>query len=581
MAAGNTDTTGGCCLARNVSGALNSLIRRKLYVFARFLDLLDSRFGVMNSSKFSIRQAACESLEPRLLMTAVQGLPAALFGSAESQHAVSLASDGLSIATELPFREEFLVSANADTAVDQQSIELLNESDFTARFMMQFNGQISKDIAQLVEQIRTTEIPGAEGLPDYQRAYHYMMQFARHDFPLSVRTWMHEPSLYMNSLGAGLCDDVSSVLVGIWREMGYDARVILLSGHVVSEVNTGERWEMYDADLRVTYTNDDGNVAGVEELSLNPDLIYSPRNPTSENEFVYSKRVASFYWTTEDNFVCLTCNDYAKARDLVFEIPAGGKMSWGETYAEQKLLTKHLDSPKSLGQLKITIPAGSSGTLDIPLAIYDILGSAQDTVAIGNTTVGLNGSEPFQFLAQDPASGNRVQTISYESNIEPIEVIYFFNQQFTQIQAQNLIELQHVTRIPAALFVGPKEVPITAAAVAAPEPAESNDAVVQDDSELEIALAPIVNAPVANDEQESMGVEPITETRAVPQPELVDALVSDLNEDGIINFKDFVVLARNFGSDSPATGLDGDLDGDGMVSFADFVILAANFGSSI
>ena len=59
--------------------------------------------------------------------------------------------------------------------------------------------------------------------------------------------------------------------------------------------------------------------------------------------------------------------------------------------------------------------------------------------------------------------------------------------------------------------------------------------------------------------------------------ENVTPLTGDLNQDGIVNFSDFLILANNFGR-REASYNDGDTNGDGKVSFVDFVLLAQNFG---
>lgn len=54
----------------------------------------------------------------------------------------------------------------------------------------------------------------------------------------------------------------------------------------------------------------------------------------------------------------------------------------------------------------------------------------------------------------------------------------------------------------------------------------------------------------------------------------------DLDGNGMVEFADFLALARNFGQ--PATSHEaGDIDCDGMVEFDDFLALAANFGSAV
>lgn len=55
------------------------------------------------------------------------------------------------------------------------------------------------------------------------------------------------------------------------------------------------------------------------------------------------------------------------------------------------------------------------------------------------------------------------------------------------------------------------------------------------------------------------------------------AILGDVNEDGIVDFSDFLELSANFGK-TDVTRQDGDLDGNTRVDFSDFLILSANFG---
>ena len=57
-------------------------------------------------------------------------------------------------------------------------------------------------------------------------------------------------------------------------------------------------------------------------------------------------------------------------------------------------------------------------------------------------------------------------------------------------------------------------------------------------------------------------------------------LTGDINNDGVVDVSDFLVLAENFGK-ADATREDGDLDGDGSVQFSDFLVLVNNFGMSV
>jgi len=53
-------------------------------------------------------------------------------------------------------------------------------------------------------------------------------------------------------------------------------------------------------------------------------------------------------------------------------------------------------------------------------------------------------------------------------------------------------------------------------------------------------------------------------------------LMGDVNGDGRVDFKDLVILARNYGK--PGTPDQGDVDGNGKIDFDDLVLLARNYG---
>jgi hypothetical protein len=58
-----------------------------------------------------------------------------------------------------------------------------------------------------------------------------------------------------------------------------------------------------------------------------------------------------------------------------------------------------------------------------------------------------------------------------------------------------------------------------------------------------------------------------------------ESLVSaDVDVDGIVAFRDFLILASHFGKTANAVFAEGDIDGDQDVDFEDFLILSEQFG---
>ena len=63
----------------------------------------------------------------------------------------------------------------------------------------------------------------------------------------------------------------------------------------------------------------------------------------------------------------------------------------------------------------------------------------------------------------------------------------------------------------------------------------------------------------------------------VPPAEFLEA---DFNEDGIVDFTDFLELSTKFGEPVDPPGADPDIDGSGSVDFADFLTLSTQFNMS-
>ena len=67
----------------------------------------------------------------------------------------------------------------------------------------------------------------------------------------------------------------------------------------------------------------------------------------------------------------------------------------------------------------------------------------------------------------------------------------------------------------------------------------------------------------------------------VGAPDSPEFLAADFDENGEVDFGDFLFLSSAFGNTVDPAGTDPDLDGSGEVDFADFLVLSASFGQSV
>lgn len=73
--------------------------------------------------------------------------------------------------------------------------------------------------------------------------------------------------------GRAICSEAAAVVNEVARINGVDARLVALNGHVVSEVRTGDGWQIADPDYGVVFTSDldtleSGHMSAVMEEKL-------------------------------------------------------------------------------------------------------------------------------------------------------------------------------------------------------------------------------------------------------------------------------------------------------------------------
>lgn len=97
--------------------------------------------------------------------------------------------------------------------------------------------------------------------------------------------------------GAGLCLQSSMIFSAKAKELGFDARIGLLTGHVVTEILIPDKgWRVYDSDLGIIWDN------ALNDFGSQLDLeTISKRIQSAGFSKQYSNEIAKIYTSQSDN----------------------------------------------------------------------------------------------------------------------------------------------------------------------------------------------------------------------------------------------------------------------------------------
>jgi len=273
----------------------------------------------------------------------------------------------------------------------QNTIVLKNNDSTEVSFYLKINDFFPFTIFSIVDSIKQL----SSHSKDYYEAWRFISNNTEHTVPYSSKSWQHDPALFINSVGSGFCDDRASVLVRIWKELGYDARVMGISGHVISEVFNDGKWKMLDPDLRIYYTKND-TILSVSELENNPDII--------RKGILIGRSYADYYESKEDNTDNtawhLDYNDW----DTNMILPSYAKLSFIQC---RKKNTIH-----------VNVPTGINGTIKLPFVPVFIKGHGK--VSVNHAIIEVDG---LTMLPRDKP----MQELNIIENIEGLDVYYLFN----------------------------------------------------------------------------------------------------------------------------------------------------------
>lgn len=256
---------------------------------------------------------------------------------------------------------------------DSGIVEISNDGKKFAEFEMKINNIDFNNESNIVNFIKNIDSQNAnEGLE--MKAFRFVCTYTWHDNLITKHSWAYSPFVAINSLGGQLCGFRSAVLTNLLKLLGFEARSWSLKGHVVTEVNTGEKWIVLDPDLGVYYYNDKNEIAGFEEICKNGELVCNPINPIlAKQDFnyitAYSKKVALMYTSTFDNEEFITDYDSSFSKISVkFKLPP------------ESILTMPFNKNPICGSLayaELEIPDGFVGEIEFPFVIADVVGTGK------------------------------------------------------------------------------------------------------------------------------------------------------------------------------------------------------------
>lgn len=325
--------------------------------------------------------------------------------------------------------------------VKEYSLFIHNPTRELMSFQMDLNNSFYLNDGEITEELKQRKSDNPKK-PLQILVWEYVMNNRYDNPPLTGEQWAHSPSLFLNSIGFGYCDDSASVFSQLMRSLGYETRVWGLDGHVVAEVKVDGQWQMFDPTGEVYYFNKNKQIASVEELAKDPSLINNPINPVINPkekplwfDWSYSKYLADVYSSRENNRVS-TYYDKNPLEDynLIFEIPGRGFIQY-PAKIEGKLKNKYNDKTPYFTNLRVRTQ--SIGKIKIPLVIHTIVGKGK--VKINDQVVSI-GSKKMKDLINE--RDTFIKDVEIIENPSGIDILYLVNPQTIKLREQNTLELK-------------------------------------------------------------------------------------------------------------------------------------------
>lgn len=250
-----------------------------------------------------------------------------------------------------------------DTIVIDEHTPLLslsNQTDSTIEFHLKLNERFPMSTEDVISEIKT--ISATDSVESTVAAWKFTSNQTYHLPDYSNQSWINAPLVVFNSLGGGLCGSRSEVLASLWNVLGYDSRVVSLTGHVVAEVKEQGLWSLYDVDRGVCYADPANHIVSVNHLAtLSCDGLKiigsdSIKKLLSACDWTDSDLHMRQFSSTEDNSIKNTTPpDIKPVEDLSFRLPVGSTLLFVEGDKRQPPMAVVKLTTSSKGELKVPL----------------------------------------------------------------------------------------------------------------------------------------------------------------------------------------------------------------------------------
>ncbi len=146
-------------------------------------------------------------------------------------------------------------------------LEITNPHDTAITLEFDLGPYMLKDISDVAQHIADNSTDTSD-LGKIKAAWRFVCDYTKStENHYGSESWAQDDELILWSFGGGFCSKRATLLARLWQEMGYEARVWGLEGHVVPEVQLSGKWIMLDPTSNI-YLNDKVNgILSVKEIS--------------------------------------------------------------------------------------------------------------------------------------------------------------------------------------------------------------------------------------------------------------------------------------------------------------------------